>query len=86
MTHRFGYITPRHHCSQQSAGKLSLRTDDRNPNHHLWNNNGTWFVHYTVSNEGYSGQRYRESLNTHDVREARKLRDQLFARMQGGVL
>ncbi|NBR58180.1 MAG: hypothetical protein EBT89_03320 [Opitutaceae bacterium] len=26
----------------------ALRISEANPNHHLWNNNGTWFLHYTV--------------------------------------
>ena len=27
---------------------LSVRIDPDNPNHHLWNNHGTWWLHYTV--------------------------------------
>ena len=33
---------------QTGGEKLSLRVNDANENHHLWNNNGTWWVHYTV--------------------------------------
>ncbi len=61
--------------------QLSLRISDDNPNHHLWNNNGTWFVHYTVCEPGLSGVRRRHSLRTDDLREARQRRDRLFAGM-----
>ena len=27
--------------------ELALRIDESNLNHHLWNNNGTWWIHYT---------------------------------------
>ena len=79
MTHSTGIIHPRHYCSQQTSRRLSLRVDRSNPDHHLWNNNGTWYVHYTVAEPGLSGERKRQSLHTHDRREARRLRDQLLA-------
>lgn len=61
--------------------QLSLRVSDDNPNHHLWNNNGTWFVHYTVCEPGFSGVRRRHSLRTDDISKARQIRDRLFERM-----
>ena len=27
---------------------LSIKIDLENPDHHLWNNHGTWWIHYTV--------------------------------------
>ena len=78
MTHRHGYITPHHHCSEQIPLQLSIRENTWNPNHHLWNNNGTWYVHYTVCEPGRSGTRRRESLGTTDVVKARRLRDKLL--------
>jgi len=86
MTHRCGTIPTHHHCSRQTAASLSVRTDTRNSDHHLWNNNGTWYVHYTVAEPGCTGTRCRESLETRDVRQARQRRDELFTRLQGGVL
>jgi len=72
-------------CSRHQAGlQLSLRVSDGNPDHHLWNNNGTWFVHYTVCEPGFSGERRRHSLRTDDLQEARRRRDRLFAQMKGG--
>jgi hypothetical protein len=80
-----GHIKPRHHCSQQTSLCLSLRGRVGNPNHHLWNNHGTWYVHYTVCEPGRTGFRRRESLRTHDVAEARRRRDRLFRMLKGGV-
>ena len=28
--------------------ETALRIDESNLNHHLWNNNGTWWIHYTI--------------------------------------
>jgi hypothetical protein len=49
-----------------------------NPNHHIWNNNGTYWCHYTVHNDDYTKQRVRVSLGTNDVKIARALRDFLM--------
>ena len=46
-----------------------------NLNHNIWNNNGTWWAHYTVHNDDYTKQRVRVSLGTDDVEIARALRD-----------
>lgn len=46
-----------------------------NPNHHIWNNNGTYWCHYTVHHDDYTKQRVRVSLGTNDVAIARALRD-----------
>ena len=60
---------------------LAIRTDEDNPNHHLWNNNGTWFVHYTVYPTPVTKQRVRKSLKTKNLDEARQKRDSLFKQM-----
>jgi len=57
----------------------SLRISESNPNHHLWNNNGTWFLHYTVYPTAYTKERIRRSLGTKDVRIARERRDNFFS-------
>lgn len=54
---------------------LSLRTHPRNPNHHLWWNNGTWWLHATVHHPNYTKERVRVSLGTKDRDEARERRD-----------
>ena len=43
---------------------LSIRTDKRNPNHHLWNNNGTWYIAYTALTSPVTTERIRRSLRT----------------------
>lgn len=47
----------------------------QNLNHHLWNNNGTWFIHYTIYPTALTKERQRASLRTRDVEEARAVRD-----------
>ena len=54
----------------------SLRVNTGNPNHHLWNNHGTWWLHYTLHLPDYTARRIRRSLRTNDLAEARTRRDQ----------
>ena len=56
---------------------LSIRTTD-NPFHHLWNNNGTWWCHYTEHLPDFTKRRVRRSLHTSDSGIARVLRDSLL--------
>ncbi len=58
--------------------QLSIRVPLGNPNHHLWNNNGTWWLHYTIHRPDYTKARVRHSLGTGLLREARCLRDRLL--------
>ena len=55
--------------------RLRVRVDPTNPNHHLWNNNGTWFIHYTVHPDALTAVRVRRSLGTAELSEARSRRD-----------
>ncbi len=59
--------------------QLSLRVNPENPNHHLWNNNGTWFIHYVVHPTPFTKERIRHSLRTKSLDEARARRDALLA-------
>ena len=59
----------------------SLRASPTNPNHHLWNNHGTWFLHYTVYPTPFTKQRIRRSLGTKDVEVARLRRDGIFVEL-----
>jgi len=74
---------PANHRSSRimtSLAKLpSLRVDAENPNHHLWDNHGTWFLHYTIHPTPLTKERIRRSLGTKDVRVARERRDNFFA-------
>ena len=60
---------------------IRLATD--NPNHHLWNNHGTWFLHYTVHPTQFTKERIRRSLGTKDLEIARSRRDTFFAHIAG---
>lgn len=57
---------------------LAIRVSRANPSHHLWNNNGTWFVHYTVHRPDYTKARIRRSLGTKSLALARHRRDRLI--------
>lgn len=46
-----------------------------NPDHNIWNNNGTFWCHFTVHNPDYTKERVRVSLHTKDRDEARQRRD-----------
>ena len=64
---------------RMSTTRLAVRVDPGNRNHHLWNNHGTWWVHYTLHLADSTKQRVRASLGTPDVRQARTRRDRLMA-------
>ena len=55
---------------------LSLRYSGANPNHHLWNNNGIWYLHVTVHRDGIFKVRRRFSLKTRELEIARRRRDE----------
>ena len=65
---------------------LRIRVRDENPNHHLWNNHGTWFLHYTVHPTPFTKERVRRSLGTPHLEAARERRDAFFAHLRGQVL
>ncbi len=61
-----------------TSTQLSVRINPANPNHHLWNNHGTWFIHYVVHPTPYTKERIRHSLHTKSLEEARQRRDALL--------
>ena len=71
------------HKRTMKAPTLSVRVNRKNPDHHLWNNHGTWWLHYTLHMADFTKRRVRKSLGTHDVDEARTRRDELFANLAG---
>jgi hypothetical protein len=48
------------------------------PDHHMWDNNGTWWAHFSVTRQRGRCKRMRVSLGTKNRAEARKRRDQLL--------
>lgn len=69
-------------CSEGTFPRTSVRVRPTNPNHHLWNNNGTWYLHYTVHPTPLTKSRVRVSLETKSLDAARAKRDAFFARPQ----
>jgi hypothetical protein len=65
----------------EPAEELALRIDDSNLNHHLWNNNGTWWIHYTIYPTPVTSERIRQSLKTRILSEARRRRDDVFQKL-----
>ena len=61
---------------------LPLRVTRDNPNHHLWNNNGVWWLHYTVYPTAVTSERVRKSLRTRSLEIARARRDRLFRNLR----
>ena len=68
-----------------TTARLAVRVDADNPDHHLWNNNGTWWLHCTVHLPDFTSQRIRRSLGTRDVIKARIRRDRIFAYLRKEV-
>ncbi|PTX97692.1 hypothetical protein [Opitutus sp. ER46] len=64
-----------------SSSLSGLRVRAENPNHHLWNNHGTWFLHYTIHPTPFTKERVRRSLGTKDLKVARTRRDAFFAHL-----
>ncbi|MBG31266.1 MAG: hypothetical protein CMI31_14915 [Opitutae bacterium] len=55
-----------------------MRIDHDNPDHHVWDNNGTWWLHYVVYPTRATAERRRVSLKTKILEEARSRRDRIF--------
>ena len=60
----------------RAPAKLSIRISELNRLHHLWNNNGTWWLHYTVHLADFTKRRVRRSLRTQDLELAIRRRDE----------
>lgn len=81
--------------------KIIVRTTsksiNKNPFHNIWNNNGTYWIHYTTKKEllivfknkgklvngiAYEVKRNRKSLKTSDINLAIKRRDKILKRLR----
>lgn len=65
---------------KEFPGRLATRVNEDNPNHHLWNNRGTWWCHFTIHHGDYTSERVRVSLKTRELECARRRRDTLLGR------
>jgi len=61
-----------------NAMHASLRIIPSSRNHHLWNNNGIWWCHFTLHHHDHTKQRIRRSTGTRLLEEARQIRDFLL--------
>ena len=61
------------------AMHASIRVAGNNPDHHLWNNHGIWWCHFTVHQSDFTKRRIRRSTGTRDRLEARRVRDALLS-------
>ena len=75
---------PKRRHTMNTLEKPSIRVLAHNADHHLWNNHGTWWCHYTVHLPDYTKRRVRLSLGTPSVNRARKLRDEILKRAAKG--
>ncbi len=62
-----------------SCQRLVIRVNHANPNHHLWENHGTWWMHYTLHLPDFTKRRIRQSLATKRVGIARRRRDAVLS-------
>ena len=69
-----------------NSEELAIRVDESNLNHHLWNNNGTWWLHYTVYPTPVTSDRRRRSLKTQNIEQARLRRDKIFNALAADIL
>jgi hypothetical protein len=58
---------------------ISRRQKIDGPNHHLWFNHGSWWIHYTIHLPDHTKARRRRSLRTSDLGAARRLRDRILS-------
>ena len=58
--------------------RLKMRAMEKNPNHHIWNNNGTWFCKFVLILANGERSKISNSLDTKDVELARHKRDVLI--------
>ena len=69
-------------ANKMSTATLSVRVNRGNLTHHLWNNHGTWWLHYTLHLPDHATRRIRKNLRTRHLGRARLLRDELLAALE----
>jgi hypothetical protein len=58
-----------------ATATISRRQKTAGPNHHLWNNHGSWWCHGTFHLPDGTAERDRVNLRTTDLASARRRRD-----------
>ena len=64
---------------------LKMRAVEKNPNHHIWNNNGTWYCDFTLVTDSGEKNRVRNPLYTDNVEDARRCRDKMILLYNGAT-
>ena len=64
---------------------LAVREGSGNDSHHIYNNNGTLFLHFMAHPTALTKQRIRISLRTKSLSEARQRRDAVFRGLKCGL-
>lgn len=62
---------------------LKMRAVHKNPNHHIWNNNGTWYCDFMLVTDSGERNRVRNPLHTDNVEDARRRRDEMILLYKG---
>jgi hypothetical protein len=62
--------------------RLVTRRTDTNPNHHIWKNNGTWWIRFTLRSTAGESIRPAYSLKTADLDAARRKRDRILGAIE----
>lgn len=85
MNRRFFYLSgflvpkPKGQHTMNQTPTPSIRIFAENPDHHLWNNHGTFWCHYTLHFPDYTKRRIRQNLGTSCRKRARLLRNRILA-------
>jgi hypothetical protein len=62
-----------------ATATISRRQKTAGPDHHLWNNHGSWWFHGTFHLPDGTAERVRVNLRTADLARARLRRDDILA-------
>ena len=71
-------MLPASQITMPTTHALATRRTGSNPDHHLWNNHGTWWCYFTLRSAMGETKRHRISLRTHDLEIARRRRDRIL--------
>jgi hypothetical protein len=60
----------------------AIRINPDNPDHHVYSNNGVWWIHYSIRTDPrFKSQRVRASLRTRSLAVARERRDAILSHL-----
>ena len=69
--------------AKTAGSRLRMRSVEKNPNHHLWNNNGVWYSNFILETDTGQRHRVRNPLYTKNVEDARERRDKIILLYNG---